>query len=126
MALGARVIVIGNGSQEALASFSSHYADAVEMYTDPKREAYDALGLVFGMGGVASWKLIKNGLRAAAAGHRQGRTEGHPLQQGGVGVFDTSGTVRFLHRDSTAGEHLDADQVREVLREIAADPRLDT
>ena len=119
-ALGARVIVIGNGSEEALRAFALHYADGVEMYTDPDREAYKALELTFGMGGVASIRMIANGLRAVQSGHRQGRTEGHPLQQGGVCVVDTSGSIRFLHRDVTAGDHVDAGQIRDVLREITA------
>ena len=94
------------------------------MYTDPHREAYDALGLVFGMGGIASLKLLSNGIRAAKSGHRQGKTEGHPLQQGGVCLFDTSGSVRFLHRDSTAGDQVHADRIREVLKEVAEQPHI--
>ena len=110
--------MVGNGSEEALKSFATHYADSgVEMFTDPGREAYKALDLVFGMGGAASFRMIRNGLRAVQSGHRQGRTEGHPLQQGGVCVVDTSGSVRFLHRDATAGDHVDADQIRDVLKD---------
>ena len=93
------------------------------MYTDPDREAYKALGLLFGMGGVASLKMVSHGFRAAKSGHRQGKTEGHPLQQGGVFVFDASGAVRFLHRDSTAGDHVDASQVAVVLGVIASESR---
>ena len=117
-------MVIGNGSTDALQSFSSRYADTVDMYTDPERHAYKALGLLFGMGGMSGLKMLSHGLRAAKSGHRQGKTEGHPLQQGGVFVFDTNGEVRFRHRDETAGDHVDAAQVREVVAQIAAESRL--
>lgn len=93
------------------------------MYTDPSRQAYKALGLLFGMGGVASLRMLSHGLRAAKSGHRQGRTEGHPLQQGGVFVFDTNGEVRFCHQDETAGDHIDAARVREVVASVVAETR---
>ena len=115
--------MVGNGSPEALRSFSAQYPDSIEMYTDPERHAYKALGLLFGMGGMSSLKMLSHGLRAAKSGHRQGKTEGHPLQQGGVFVFDTNGQVRFRHRDETAGDHVDATHVRDVVTRLVAESR---
>jgi len=114
---GARVVVIGNGSVEALGRFADRYPDVVTIYTDPDCVAYSALGMLRGMGGLGGIKMVANAARATRRGHRQGRTEGHPTQQGGVCIFEVGGAVLFTHRDSTAGDHLDPKQVLTVLDE---------
>ena len=113
--LGARVVIIGNGSVEALGNFADRYPDAVDFFTDPKRVAYDALGMLYGMGGLNSLKMLGTGIRAHRSGFRQGRTEGHPLQQGGVFLFSKGGDLLFAHRDSTAGDHLSPDRILDLL-----------
>ena len=49
-------------------------------------------------------------------GHRQGKTQGDPLQQGGVCVIDTNGAVLFAHRDQTAGDHLNVETLLSNLK----------
>ena len=114
-ARGARVVVVGNGSVEALGRFATRYPDSVTIYTDPDCVAFAALGMLRGMGGMGGIKMLAYAARAARRGHRQGRTEGHPTQQGGVCVFDVGGALLFAHRDSTAGDHLDPKRVLEIV-----------
>ena len=91
--------------------FGKRHPSFVAFYTDPSLESYKALGLIHGMGGMASFKMIPNALRAMTRGHRQSKTQGDPLQQGGVCVVDTNGNVLFAHRDQTAGDHINAKQL---------------
>ena len=114
-AFGAGVVIIGNGTVDALGAFADRYPDAVAFYTDPERVAYDALGMLYGMGGMSGLKMLGHGIRAHRAGFRQGRTKGHPLQQGGVCLFDKGGRLLFAHRDSTAGDHLPPERILELL-----------
>lgn len=71
------------------------------------------------MGGVGGIKMLAHAARATRRGHRQGRTQGHPTQQGGVCIFDVGGALLFAHRDVTAGDHLDPKRVLDVLDERA-------
>ena len=73
--------------------------------------------MVHGFGGLSGVKMLGNGLRAMRAGHKQGRTAGDPLQQGGIVVMNTDGQPLLTHRDSTAGDHLPADQLLAKLRD---------
>ena len=114
-AMGAGLAVIGNGSVEALGAFANRYQDTVNIYTDPSLKAYEALGMLYGMGSIFSVKMLGHAVRASRGGHRQGKTQGNPLQQGGVCIFDQGGNLRYAHRDSTAGDHMHPDRIVEIL-----------
>lgn len=73
--------------------------------------------MVHGFGGLSGVKMLGNGLRAMRGGHKQGRTAGDPLQQGGIVVIGTDGQLLLAHRDSTAGDHLTAEQLLTKLRD---------
>ena len=111
------MVIIGNGSVAALGSFAKRYSDAVAIYTDPTCEAYAALGMLRGMGGWDSLKMVGHAIRAAKGGHRQGATQGHPSQQGGVCVFDEGGALLWAHRDNTAGDNLPPSAVLAMFQE---------
>ncbi len=115
--VGARLVIIGNGSVEALGGFSKRYPESVAFFTDPKCEAYAALGMLRGMGGWDSLKMVGHAIRAAKGGHRQGATQGHPSQQGGVCVFDRGGSLLWAHRDNTAGDNLPPSAVLAVFQD---------
>ena len=110
--------MVGNGSVDALGGFDSRYPEAVTFLTDPDLEAYNALSLVRGMGSVASMALIKSGMRAWKKGFRQGRTQGDPLQQGGVFVITPGGDSLFEQRSQTAGDHADVQEVLDAVRTL--------
>ena len=104
-------MVIGNGSVDALGSFAERYPNAVSFYTDPGCKAYAALGMLRGMGGWQSLKMVGHVVRAAKGGHRQGATRGSPAQQGGVCVFGKGGDLLMAHHDTTAGDNLPPERV---------------
>ena len=112
-----RIVVIGNGSVLFLEAFQAHVGAGVSLYTDPSRQTYRALKLVHGFGGTAGLGMIRSGLRAWKGGFRQGRTQGDPLQQGGVFVVNKGGDAVFEQRSATAGDH---PEVEEVLAAVAA------
>ena len=114
---GARIVVIGNGAVPFLEAFQAHVGAGVALYTDPSKETYRALRLVHGFGGSAGLGMIRSGLRAWKGGFRQGRTQGDPLQQGGVFVVNQGGASVFEQRSATAGDHPD---VGDVLAAVAA------
>jgi hypothetical protein len=110
-AQGAEVHAIGNGTAAMAEDFVAQFGVRFPVYTDPSREAFRRAGLVrrFGIG-VKSLGLAR---RALSAGHRQGRTQGDPWQQGGVLVVAPSGEVLWRHADSGVGDHGDpADALR--------------
>lgn len=118
-ALGGRVVVIGNGSVQFLNDFASSYPSDITFLTDPSREAYQALSLQRGMGGLRAFSMFSAGLRAYRAGHRQTRVQGDPAQMGGVFVVSTDGKFLFEQRSQTAGDHPDPEDILESLRSAA-------
>ena len=116
--LGAQVVVIGNGSVEFLDDFASGYSENVVFLTDPKKQAYRALSLLRGMGGIRALGMVGAGFRAYRGGHRQKKVQGDPLQQGGVFVVARGGEVVFEQRSKTAGDHADVEEVLESLRSM--------
>ena len=116
---GFRLVIVGNGTPDHLRDFKQRYPEATAIFTDPSRASYRALELRHGVGSLMSLGMISNGMRAVRAGHTQGATAGDPLQQGGVAVFDTNGTQQFIHRDTTAGDSLPAEDLVGVLRRLS-------
>ena len=114
-ARGAQVVVIGNGSVEALDDFAEPYPETMMFLTDPQKQAYRALSLLNGLGGMKAFAMIGSGFRAFRAGHRQTKTKGDPLQQGGVFVVGQGGTVLYEQRSKTAGDHADVSEILESL-----------
>ena len=117
--MGAQLVIVGNGSIEALGSFGKRYPDTIQFFTDPECAAYTALGMLRGMGGWTGFKMLGYGIRASKRGFRQGATQGHPTQQGGVFVFDREGSLLLAHRDTTAGDNLEPAEVLRFLRDQA-------
>jgi hypothetical protein len=105
LALGARVVVIGNGSTDSLGFFADEHPGIVTIVTDPEKVAYKALSLVHGVGGMKAFTMVGAGVRAWRKGYRQGHLQGDPLQQGGVFVIDRQGHAVFAQRSGTAGDH---------------------
>ena len=116
LAAGASLIAIGNGTPLMAADFVETFSVPFPVFTDPGRSSYKLAGLKRSFGlGIAS---VGRARRAMAGGHRQGRTQGDPWQQGGVLIIDTSGSVRWHHVDSSAGDHCSVASVLDALRTI--------
>lgn len=108
-----RVAAVGNGTAAMAADFVAQFSVPFPVFTDPSRASYQTLGLRRGLG--LNLQLAKNGMRAYKAGFRQGRTQGDPLQQGGVVVMDAQDRVTWLHVDSGAGDHAPMDALRDAV-----------
>jgi len=93
--------------------FIETFAIPFPVFTDPGRSCYKMAGLKrnFGLG----LATIGRGRRAVAAGHRQGRTQGDPWQQGGVIIVDTDGRLVWRHIDRAAGDHCSVEEVLDII-----------
>ncbi len=112
-AAGVRLAFIGSGSPFFAQGFREGFAvpAAVPVLVDDARVSYAALGFARGVGSVLRPSVLAAGLRAAAAGHRQSRTAGDPLQQGGVRVVAPGGRVVYAQDSAFAGDHPPVDAV---------------
>lgn len=112
-AAGAGLFAIGNGTPLMAADFVETFSVPFPVFTDPGRSSYKLAGLKRSFGlGIAS---VGRARRAMADGHRQGRTQGDPWQQGGVLIVSTEGHIRWRHVDSGAGDHCAVEDVLEAL-----------
>src|SRR6185503_17023327 len=90
---GAELFVIGNGSPSFIAGFREETAWDGPVYTDPSLAVYKAAELKRGVVRTFNPFAIGKTVKAFAQGHRQGRTQGDPWQQGGVLVIAKGGDV---------------------------------
>lgn len=95
-------LINADGSSEAN-EFRKFFPDG-ELYVDPERRFYNALGKrtflsLFGLGGL---NYIRQRANAAAEGGVPGNFNGlgtDPLMLGGVMFIDTTGTVRWSYQE---------------------------
>lgn len=114
-AAGYELVVIGNGSPSFMAGFRETTGYTGPLYTDPSLELYKAAGLKRGVFKVVSPRAAIAALGALRGGHRQGRTQGDALQQGGTMVIDRAGRVLWSHVDDFAGDNADPEEVLRAL-----------
>ncbi|MDX2010627.1 MAG: peroxiredoxin-like family protein [Myxococcaceae bacterium] len=111
-ALGVKLFFIGNGTPTMAKDFRAFMQmGELPVWTDPKRQTYAHLGFKRGWLSVLSPAVWKYGARAAAAGFRQGKTAGDPVQQGGVLVVKKGGELVYGFASATAGDHPPIDEV---------------
>jgi len=117
---GAALVVIGSGTHAQARGFVETFVFAGEVYVDPKREAFQALGLYRGvlrtLGPSSLWQIAA----ARRAGFRSGRLAGDPWQQGGTFVLGPGENVRFAYRDRMAGDRARSEDVLGALPASAA------
>jgi peroxiredoxin len=101
----AEVFVIGHGSVDEARAFGQECQLAVPLLTDPSRESYCALEMRRGAATVFHPSVVARAVSAFAAGFRQSKTAGDPLQQGGVVVMGPGGIERYRHISRFAGDH---------------------
>jgi len=102
---GAGLIVIGPGRPEHLKDFRDVTRFTGPLYADPSLASFRAAGLAYGWGKTFHPLAIVKGIRAFAAGFRQGARRGNPVQQGGVFVLGPGDRVSYEWRDRFAGDH---------------------
>jgi peroxiredoxin len=114
--LGARLVVIGNGSPAEARAFAEEMGTEAEVLTDPERVSYCAVGMKRSVRSSLNLKTVTHGLRAWRDGHRQGAVAGDPFQQGGVVVMVPGGDEVFRFVSEEAGDHADFEDVLTAVR----------
>ena len=84
---GAELVVVGNGGVEQARAFRDEQKLPFPLYTDPSLESYRLAGLRHGLGSSMSPRVALHAVAALRQGFRQRRTQGDPVQQGGVFVI---------------------------------------
>lgn len=103
---GAELAIVGNGAPSFARAFREDLGLDVPLYTDPSLETYRALAFHRGLLRTAlSPRTWAHAARALAGGFLQGRTQGDPLQLGGVVVVRPDGTVAYRFASAEAGDH---------------------
>jgi hypothetical protein len=104
-ARGAGLVLIGSGTHTQAREFAQSAAFAGELYVDPKREAFQALGLHRSVLRVLDPRALWRAAAARRAGFRGGPLAGDPWQQGGTLVVGPGNRLHFAHRDRRADDH---------------------
>jgi len=101
-----KLVFIGSGTPLMAKDFQAFMnVSELPVWTDPRRQTYAHLGFKRGLGTIFDTAALKYAVRALRAGFRQGKTQGDPLQQGGVLVVKRGGEVEYGHASATAGDH---------------------
>jgi hypothetical protein len=100
--LPGRIVVVTFAAPEMLARFEDELQLGLEMFADPERAAYTALG--FGRGSFSRvWLHPRVWIRYArlvAGGARLRGAQGDTLQLGGDAVVDAEGRLAWIHRST--------------------------
>ena len=118
-ALGAELVVVGNGSVEQAAEFVTEVGTGARVLTDPNRESYCAVDMKRTMRSSMNLKTIAHGVRACRSGFRQTKVAGDPFQQGGIVVMSPGDHERYRYVSEEAGDHPPFEQVLDTLRRYA-------
>ena len=81
------------------------------MLTDPELNAYKAAELKSGVIQTFSPRGLLPALRALRSGHRQQRTQGSNLQQGGAFVIRPDGSVPYIKISAFTGDHANTAEI---------------
>lgn len=111
-AAGAAAVVIGNGTPEEARKFLARTGldgEDVQTFCDPGRASYVAAGLRRGVFRILRPRGLRNLVRAARAGFRQGRTQGDATQLGGLLGLAPGGKVLFRWVEEAVGDPIPFD-----------------
>src|SRR5436190_11301774 len=115
-AAGAELVFVGNGAVRFARNFQEHHVPECEVYTDPARASYLALGLRRTVMGTVDLRSVVAGWRARRAGHVQRSVEGDPFQLGGFFAVAKGGAIRYRHAHDSAGDRPNVDAALAALR----------
>jgi dehydrogenase/reductase SDR family protein 12 len=129
-ALGAELVIIGNGAENFARSFRQDFELDCPLLVDPELRTYRAAGLRRGRVELLSPKLPVNALRALRAGSRQTSVQGDPWQLGGVFVIRPNGDLTYQYTSREAGDHAPVEEILAALendatpiQEVSTTPR---
>lgn len=115
-ALGAEPYAVGNGNAYQLSAFLEEFRPNFPVYTDPSLASYQAAGFKSGLGTIFGRKALSQGISALRDGFMQGKTQGHPFQQGGVLIFAPPAEDVYVYISSEAGDHPKTTALLDALR----------
>lgn len=118
LALGAELVVVGNGRPEQALDFQQQRGIDFPLLVDPDLEAYAAAGLRRDLGATLNFATLGNAVRALRGGHRQTSVQGDPWQQGGAFIITPDGRDHFRHISQAAGDHPEPEAIIEALEGI--------
>ena len=114
-ARGAELHVIGNGSPSFVAGFRAQTGYDGSLYTDPSLAVFEAAQLERGAARTLDPRSLGRTFGAFARGHRQGRVQGDPWQQGGVLVVAPGGEVKWHYISERPADRPSAAQIAAAL-----------
>lgn len=114
-AVGAEVVLIGNGKPEWARWFRNETRIELPLYCDPRRETYKAAGMTRGLFKVLHPRAALAAFRAFRKGNRQTSAKGDVLQNGGVLILDRAGKPVWRFVQAAAG---DLSNGEEILRNL--------
>lgn len=116
-AAGGELVVVGSGTPNFVAGFREVTNFDGPIYCDPGLASFRAAGLQRGLWETINPAVLVSGIRSLASGHRQGRTQGDALQQGGVLIVLTPGRIVYQHVSARAGDNAPAAEVAAALED---------
>lgn len=117
--LGVTLAFIGSGTPAMAEDFKASLGLDVPVFTDPARRTYAQLGFRRGVLSTLSPRVLASAVRAWRAGFRQQKTQGDPVQQGGVLVLRRGGQAEYAFASEAAGHHPPLDEVLAAARRAA-------
>jgi peroxiredoxin len=104
-ALGAELVVVGNGTLSEARDFRDQHQLRMPLFTNPGGQAYAAAGMRRGWRTNLTPVVALCAVRALRQGFRQTFVAGDPLQQGGIVVIGPRGLEQYRYVSTTAGDH---------------------
>ena len=116
-------MAIGTGAPYWAKAFAEAQGVDFPLYSDPGSRTFDAFGLRRNAADFLTPKALGNLARAIRRGHKQGKTQGNPLQNGGVIIFSADAKVVFAHVEATSGDLVDLDaMMKGVAQAVSPNP----
>lgn len=103
---GGELAIVGCGTPEQARAFRDQHSLDVRVLADPSLESYQLAGFRRGLATLISPRSMWNYARTFARGYSQAKTQGDPLQQGGVLVIRPGGEVSFRFVSRASGDHV--------------------
>jgi hypothetical protein len=121
-ALGAELVLVGNGTLEHLRWFLEDQEPDFPVFTDPTLAVYREAGMRRDARAMLNPRVLGSTLRARRAGFTQPGVKGDPWQQGGVLAILPDGTIAYRHASDYLGDLPDPAAVVAALRRAVAAP----
>jgi hypothetical protein len=121
-ALGAELVLVGNGTLEHLRWFLEDQEPDFPVFTDPTLAVYREAGMRRDARAMLNLKVLGSTRRARRAGFTQPGVKGDPWQQGGVLVILPGGTIAVRHASDYLGDLPAPEVVVEALRSAVVEP----